>query len=89
MKINNFLHERFLCIMCTIYFSNGLLDPWSAGGVKISLSETLVAIVIPEGAHHLDLRASNPADPQSVIVARHEEKQLVRQWVRQHNEVSL
>ena len=74
--------------MHTIYFSNGLLDPWSAGGVKISLAETLVAIVIPEGAHHLDLRASNPADPHSVIVARHEEKQLVRHWIQQHDQVS-
>lgn len=71
-----------------VYFSNGLLDPWSAGGVKTTLSETLVAIVIPEGAHHLDLRASNPSDPHSVIVARHAEKEIVQQWIVQYSSVS-
>jgi hypothetical protein len=34
-----------------IVFSNGLLDPWSGGGVLHNISEArdLVAVVIPEG----------------------------------------
>jgi lysosomal Pro-X carboxypeptidase len=31
-----------------IVWSNGLLDPWHGGGVLASISDTLVAVVIPE-----------------------------------------
>jgi hypothetical protein len=31
-----------------IVFTNGLLDPWHGGGVLESLSDSLVAVVIPE-----------------------------------------
>ena len=51
-------------------FSNGLLDPWSSGGILRSVSKTVVSLIIPEGAHHLDLRGSNPHDPPSVIKTR-------------------
>ena len=33
-----------------------LLDPWHNGGPLIDISETVVAVIIAEGAHHLDLR---------------------------------
>ena len=32
-----------------IVFSNGLLDPWSTGGVTKTLSDSLISVIIPEG----------------------------------------
>lgn len=55
-----------------------------SGGVTKSISESLVAIVIPDGAHHLDLRFNNQYDPQSVISARALEVQYFKKWIK-HN----
>ncbi|NWZ44244.1 PCP carboxypeptidase, partial [Brachypodius atriceps] len=64
-----------------IIFSNGGLDPWSAGGVTRNISNSLVAVVIPDGAHHLDLRSRNPLDPKSVQQARAMEICLMKEWI--------
>ncbi|XP_071125311.1 lysosomal Pro-X carboxypeptidase-like [Mytilus edulis] len=65
-----------------IIFSNGLLDPWSSGGVTESLSASLPAIIIPDGAHHLDLRSTNKNDPKDVTQAREKEKDIITQWIK-------
>uniref|UniRef100_H2YJM8 Uncharacterized protein n=1 Tax=Ciona savignyi TaxID=51511 RepID=H2YJM8_CIOSA len=67
-----------------IIFSNGELDPWKDGGVLHDLSPTLVALLVEEGAHHLDLRGSNPDDPASVIKVRQQELEIIKGWIAQH-----
>ncbi|XP_012280415.1 lysosomal Pro-X carboxypeptidase isoform X2 [Orussus abietinus] len=69
-----------------IVFSNGLLDPWTSGGVLRNVSSSAIAVIIPEGAHHLDLRGRNPNDPYSVIQARKFHRYSIRKWIRQHRE---
>ncbi|PNH10179.1 Dipeptidyl peptidase 2 [Tetrabaena socialis] len=69
-----------------IVFSNGLYDPWSAFGVLSNASDSVVAVIIPEGAHHLDLMFSHPADPGCVRAARATEMRHVRRWVQEHEE---
>lgn len=64
-----------------IIFSNGNLDPWAPGGVFYNISDRVFSIIIKGGAHHLDLRGSNPADPQSVILAREFEQETIRKWI--------
>lgn len=67
-----------------IVFSNGLLDPWSGGGVLRSPNEKVKIVLIPEGAHHLDLRAANEDDPLSVISARKTELDTIKMWIRDY-----
>lgn len=64
-------------------YSNGGLDPWSAGGVTQNITDSLVAVVIPDGAHHLDLRSHNPLDPKSVQQARALEICYMKQWIEE------
>uniref|UniRef100_A0A8C8A4K5 Lysosomal Pro-X carboxypeptidase n=1 Tax=Oryzias sinensis TaxID=183150 RepID=A0A8C8A4K5_9TELE len=64
-----------------IIFSNGGLDPWSAGGVTYNITESLVSIMIPDGAHHLDLRYSTDLDPPSVRAARALELKFFQEWI--------
>ena len=59
------------------------------GGVTTSLSESLVALVIKESAHHLDLFWSNEADPESVRNARETERSYMHLWVNEARERNL
>ncbi len=70
-----------------IIFSNGLIDPWHALGVLSSPNpETgVVAIVIPESAHHGDLRGPSPNDPVYLTRARAQEEQIIAGWLAKFN----
>lgn len=69
-----------------IIFSNGDLDPWYSGGVVKTVNERLPAIIIKNGAHHLDLRSANKNDPESVIEARSLEIKYITQWIQEHQD---
>ena len=62
---------------CMVSSSNGGLDPWSAGGVLQSLTNDLPAVFIPDGAHHLDLRAKTAQDPEDLLQARKKERDFL------------
>lgn len=69
-----------------VVYSNGDLDPWSSGGATpgragLKLGPSSTAILIQGGAHHLDLRASNPADPTYVVTARQTEADWITSWI--------
>ena len=64
-----------------IVFSNGGFDPWSRTGVTSTVSRSVIAVTIPEGAHHLDLFFEHPDDPGSVRAARSMERREMRRWV--------
>ncbi|XP_034830047.1 lysosomal Pro-X carboxypeptidase [Maniola hyperantus] len=69
-----------------IVFSNGLLDPWAGGGILNSISSTVTAVVIIDAAHHLDLMAANPNDPETVRMARTIHRQNIDTWLRDFRE---
>ncbi|XP_050442456.1 lysosomal Pro-X carboxypeptidase-like [Adelges cooleyi] len=76
---------KYLKAASNIVFSNGLLDPWSSGGVLHSVSTSVRAIVMPDTAHHLDLRASHHLDPKSVKKARNEIQRWINKWIYKYH----
>lgn len=50
-----------------------------------SVSESVVALVIEQGAHHLDLMFSNPLDPESVKAARASHREHMQKWIDGRN----
>ncbi|XP_058081778.1 uncharacterized protein LOC131229781 isoform X1 [Magnolia sinica] len=67
-----------------IIFSNGLLDPWSGGSVLQNVSESIVALVTKEGAHHIDLRAATNEDPDWLLAQRKAEIDLIKGWLYEY-----
>mmetsp|Transcript_22127 Transcript_22127/g.39244 ORF Transcript_22127/g.39244 Transcript_22127/m.39244 type:complete len:498 (-) Transcript_22127:199-1692(-) len=75
--------KSFLDMSSNIIFSNGLLDPWSSGGVQhLSASQRrqeLYVLPIPDGAHHADLFFSDPSG--SFAEVRKHEMEIIRGWL--------
>ena len=79
----NLLNQTTL-ILC---YSNGGLDPWSGYGVLESDNPSIVTVFIKDGAHHLDLRTSNPLDPDTLIHARNIHKSNIRKWTEEYRKM--
>ena len=68
-----------------IIFSNGVLDPWHAGGIyKEPVSPKTTTLYIEHSAHHLDLRLPNVADPATVTAARAIETETIAKWIDEY-----
>ncbi|KAL1512952.1 hypothetical protein ABEB36_002450 [Hypothenemus hampei] len=72
---------KILKYASNIVFSNGLSDPWSSGGILQNVSNSVVAIVIPEAAHHYDLRGAHPVDSKYVVDARQFHVRQIKSWL--------
>ncbi|EFN56756.1 hypothetical protein CHLNCDRAFT_144218 [Chlorella variabilis] len=73
--------DQFAAAATNVVFSNGLLDPWGSAGYLEGLAPSLPAVVLPQGAHHVDLMFADPADPPQFAEARDEIMGHVRTWI--------
>lgn len=79
--------QRDFQSISNIIFSNGQLDPWTAGGLrdKVIGNDNIDVIFIEQAAHHLDLREPNEEhDPQPVKDARALETTIMRRWIKEY-----
>jgi hypothetical protein len=73
----DFLH------ISNIVFTNGDLDPWRAGGLTHAVpgNPNIDVIIIHGGAHHLELREPNDADPQDAKDTRKLISDRIQAWI--------
>eukprot|EP00457_Paulinella_chromatophora_P005760 gb/GEZN01005777.1/.p1 GENE.gb/GEZN01005777.1/~~gb/GEZN01005777.1/.p1 ORF type:complete len:564 (-),score=50.62 gb/GEZN01005777.1/:63-1691(-) len=73
-----------------LILSGGLLDPWSAYYDRIidvsRLPSSVSLLTLPQGAHHLDLRGPNPADPPDVSATRKAEAKIIWSWIKAYSQ---
>ena len=72
---------RRIATASNIVWTNGGFDPWSGGGVLADVAASAVALIIPEGGHHLDLMFANDADPPSVRRVRDTQRAHIARWI--------
>ena len=68
-----------------ILFTNGLHDGWSISSITTNLSDTLVAINFPNGAHHSDLSHEGPNenDTDDIKAGYVEISNLLAKWIKE------
>lgn len=66
-------------------YSYGTLDPSAVNGPKNNISSTVIVLWTEGAAQSLDLKASNPKDPPSVITTRNIIKQQIQKWIDDYN----
>lgn len=78
------IHNR--AAFSSMVFSNNLLDPASSGGIKVNVSDTLLAVNTPMYGHHVDLMFSDPTDTPELIAARRFEIDHLLRWATDAND---
>lgn len=71
-----------------ILFTNGLNDGWSVSGIQQNLSDTLLALNFPNGAHHSDLSGKGPTSEDTADVAQGfvDVQNILALWLDQQRE---
>lgn len=68
-----------------ILFTNGMVDGWSVSGIQTNLSETLLTINFPNGAHHSDLsyyRGLHDDATEDIKQGRHQIRSIFARWLQ-------
>jgi len=68
-----------------ILFTNGLNDGWSVSGVQRNLSDSLIALNFPNGAHHSDLShvGPSPIDTEDIKAGHKSIAQILEKWLNE------
>ncbi|KAA3458593.1 lysosomal Pro-X carboxypeptidase [Gossypium australe] len=74
----NFILQKF---GSNIIFSNGLRDPFSAGGVLEHISKSIRAVTTTYGSHCLDLLPKSDNDPEWLTKQRNIELRIIKGWL--------
>ena len=64
---------------------SGLLDPWSQAGFLNNSNDKITVVLMPDAAHHVDLRADNANDPISVKRSRNFYIRTFKTWIETHS----
>ncbi|ESR37653.1 hypothetical protein CICLE_v100282722mg, partial [Citrus x clementina] len=68
-----------------IIFSNGLRDPYSAGGVLKNISDSIIALPTVNGSHCLDIvKSSKTSDPDWLVQQRNTEVEIIEGWIAKY-----
>lgn len=51
-----------------------------------NISDSLVALKISNGAHHLDLRSAHEDDPKEVTSVREREVAVIKEWIKEYHQ---
>ena len=63
-----------------------LKTDWELKNCRVlkNISESIVAIVAKEGAHHVDLRFRSKEDPEWLTEIRRQEVMIISHWIAQY-----
>ena len=66
-----------------ILFTNGMQDIWSGGGVTWNVSDTVLSLFFPNGAHHSDLTRGGPSenDTDDIKYGYIQIKSILGKWI--------